>query len=620
MTRRQKKTLLRIIVSGALLVFALILSHTLELPWWAELLIFLPSYLIVGWDVLWKAARNIVHGQVFDECFLMSIATIGAFAVREFPEASAVMLFYQIGELFQSVAVGRSRRSISALMDIRPDHANVIREGEELEVSPDEVATGETILIKAGERIPLDGVIIEGSTSLDTAALTGESVPRDVSEGENVISGSVNIGGVIKVRTTGAYSESTVSRILELVESASSRKARAENFITRFARVYTPAVVISAVLLAVLPPLLFGGNWAEWIHRALIFLVVSCPCALVISVPLSFFCGMGGASKKGILIKGSTFIEALSKADTLVFDKTGTLTSGSFEVSAIHENGVSKAELLDIAALAESYSDHPVARSIVKAHGGHIDPSRIGSVQELPGRGLEAVIDGSTVWAGNARLMQEKGFSPVCIHGCGDSTSGTCVHIAGREGYLGHIMISDVVKPNSGKAISELKKAGVRTVMLTGDSAAAAAAVGEKLGLDEIHSELLPEGKVEIVERLLEEKRGTLAFAGDGINDAPVLSRADVGIAMGALGSDAAIEAADVVITDDDPAKVPLAIRTAKKTMRIARQNIVFALAVKLAVLVLGALGIANMWIAVFADVGVAVLAILNAIRAMKTE
>lgn len=618
MTHKQKKTLVRIIVSGVLFAAALIISHVVTLPWWAELLTFLPSYLIVGWDVLWKAARNIVHGQVFDECFLMSIATLGAFAVREFPEAAAVMLFYQVGELFQSVAVGRSRRSIAALMDIRPDHANVIRDGCETEVSPDEVKTGEIILVKAGERIPLDGVIIEGSTSLDTAALTGESIPRDVTVGENAISGAVNIGSVIKVRTTGVYSESTVARILELVESASSRKARAENFITRFAKYYTPAVVISAVLLAVLPPLLFNGEWAEWIHRALIFLVVSCPCALVISVPLSFFCGMGGASKKGVLIKGSTYLEALSKAETIVFDKTGTLTSGSFEVSAIHENGVSKAELLDIAALAESYSDHPVARSIVRAHGGHIDPARIGRVTELAGQGLEAEIDGRIVCAGNARLMERIGVTPVCHHGC-EHDAGTCVHIASGGKYLGHIMISDLVKPGSEKAIAELKRSGVLTVMLTGDSRTAAENVGARLRIDEVHSELLPEDKVSIVEGLLAKKRGgTLAFAGDGINDAPVLSRADVGIAMGALGSDAAIEAADVVLTDDDPAKIPLALRISKKTMRIVRQNIVFALAVKLAVLVLGALGFADMWIAVFADVGVAVLAILNAIRAMK--
>ncbi|MBR4658241.1 MAG: heavy metal translocating P-type ATPase [Clostridia bacterium] len=621
MTRRQKKTLVRIIVSSVLFAAALIISHAAELPWWAELLTFLPSYLIVGWDVLWKAARNIVHGQVFDECFLMSIATLGAFAVREFPEAAAVMLFYQVGELFQSVAVGRSRRSIAALMDIRPDHANVIRDGCETEVSPDEVKTGEIILVKAGERIPLDGVIIEGSTSLDTAALTGESIPRDVTVGENAISGAVNIGSVIKVRTTGVYSESTVARILELVESASSRKARAENFITRFAKYYTPAVVISAVLLAVLPPLLFNGEWAEWIHRALIFLVVSCPCALVISVPLSFFCGMGGASKKGVLIKGSTYLEALSKAETIVFDKTGTLTSGSFEVSAIHENGVSKAELLDIAALAESYSDHPVARSIVRAHGGHIDPARIGRVTELAGQGLEAEIDGRPVYAGSARLMEHIGVTPVCHHGCGDCVNGTCVHIASGGKYLGHIMISDLVKPGSEKAIAELKRSGVLTVMLTGDSRTAAENVGARLRIDEVHSELLPEDKVSIVEGLLAKKRGgTLAFAGDGINDAPVLSRADVGIAMGALGSDAAIEAADVVLTDDDPAKIPLALRISKKTMRIVRQNIVFALAVKLAVLVLGALGFADMWIAVFADVGVAVLAILNAVRAMRVE
>lgn len=624
MTRRQKKNLIRIIVSAALFASALALRHFWpafglgELPFWGELAMFLPAYLIAGYDVILKAVRNIAHGQVFDENFLMGLATVGAFAVGEYPEAAAVMIFYQTGELFQSVAVGRSRRSISALMDIRPERACVIREGVETEVSPEEVMVGETIVVRVGERIPLDGVITEGSTSLDVASLTGESIPRDCSAGENVVSGAVNVGGVIKVRTTGVYSESTVARILELVESASSRKAKAENFITRFAKYYTPAVVIAAVLLAVLPPLLFRGSWAEWIRRALIFLVVSCPCALVISVPLSFFCGMGGASKKGVLIKGSTFVEALSKVRTVVFDKTGTLTKGSFSVSDIHTNGDSKAELLDIAALAESYSDHPIAHSIVRAHGGHLDPERIGEVKELAGLGISAVIDGRLVLAGNERLMESAGLTPVCHEGCGEHVTGTCVHIGTEGKYLGHIMISDEVKENSAKAVMALKNAGMKTVMLTGDTEQVGQKVAGGLGIDEVHAELLPQDKVGIVEGMLEKNDGALAFVGDGINDAPVLSRADVGFAMGALGSDAAIEAADIVITDDDPEKVPLAVRIAKKTMRIVKQNIAFALAVKLIVLILGALGFANMWIAVFADVGVSVIAILNAIRAYK--
>jgi Cd2+/Zn2+-exporting ATPase len=619
MTRKQKKSLCRIVISAALLAACIAARHFLALPRWAELAMFLVPYLIVGYDVLWDAVRGIAHGQVFDESFLMSLATVGAFAVREYPEAAAVMLFYQIGELFQSVAVGRSRRSISALMDIRPDHANVIREGEELEVSPEEVAVGEEIVIRAGERIPLDGVIVSGSTSLDTAALTGESAPRDVFEGENVLSGAVNLSSVIRVRTTGVYKDSTVAKILELVERSSERKSAPENFITKFARWYTPAVVIAAVLLALVPPLFFRAPWAEWIHRALIFLVVSCPCALVISVPLTFFCGMGGASKQGILVKGSNYLESLSKLGTVVFDKTGTLTEGSFSVSGVHANGMSEAELLDIAALAESYSNHPIAESIVRAHGGHIDASRVSGVKELAGLGIEATIDGATVYAGNSRLMESIGVSPVCSHGCGDHCEGTCVHIARAGSYCGHILISDTIKANSQKAIAELKKSGVDTVMLTGDARAVGERVGALLGLDEVHSELLPEGKVNLVEKMLAEKRGgTLAFAGDGINDAPVLARADLGIAMGALGSDAAIEAADIVLTDDDPYKIPAAHRISKKTMLIVRENIAFALAVKLAVLVLGALGIADMWIAVFADVGVAVLAILNATRAMK--
>ncbi len=621
MTRKQKITLIRIIVSAALLAAAIVVRRFVSMPWWAELLMFLAPYLTVGYDVLKKAFLNVIHGQIFDENFLMCIATIGAFAIKEYPEAAFVMLFYQVGELFQSIAVGRSRKSIAGLMNIRPDHANVLRNGEELVVSPDGVEPGEEIIIRSGERVPLDGVVLEGSTSLNMAALTGESAPRDVNVGENVISGSVNLSGLIRVRTTGVYADSTVSKVLELVERSAERKSRQENFITKFAKWYTPAVVVSAVLLALIPPLLFHGSWTEWLERALIFLVVSCPCALVISVPLSFFCGMGGASKKGVLVKGSNYLDALSKVGAVVFDKTGTLTRGSFEVTAVHTRCMSRAELLDIAAMAESYSNHPIAESIVRAHGGHIDKSRIGEVKELAGLGIEAEIDGRRVLAGNRRLMHERGLTPVCRFGCGETDEGTCVHIAADGEYLGHIIISDEVKASSPRAIAKLRQAGIRTVMLTGDSEYAANEVGKQLGLDEVHSGLLPNDKVELVEKMLETKgRRTLAFVGDGINDAPVLSRADVGIAMGALGSDAAIEAADIVIADDDPEKVFTAFRTAKRTMRIVKENIVFALAVKLIVLVLGAFGIANMWIAVFADVGVAVIAVLNAIRAMKVR
>ncbi|MBO4848818.1 MAG: heavy metal translocating P-type ATPase, partial [Clostridia bacterium] len=582
---------------------------------------FLAPYLVIGHDVLWKAVRNIAHGQVFDENFLMSLATVGAFAVGEYPEAAAVMLFYQVGELFQSVAVGRSRKSIAALMDIRPDHANVIRDGAEITVSPEEVMAGEEIIVRVGERVPLDGMLIEGSTTLDTSALTGESMPRSVSAGENVVSGAVNTGSVIRLRTTGVYSTGTVAKILELVESSAERKTRYESFITRFARWYTPCVVGASLLLAFVPPLFFHADLAEWVRRALIFLVVSCPCALVISVPLSFFCGMGGASKRGILIKGSNYMEALSRMGTAVFDKTGTLTSGSFSVSAIHTNGMSEAELLDIAAMAESYSDHPIAQSIVRAHGGHIDSARIGSVTEHAGRGISAVIDGRIVHAGSEKLMADIGAEPVCHDGCSGHAAGTVVHIVSDGKYCGHIIISDAVKETSREAVSALRDRGVKTVMLTGDTAAIGSSVGEKLGLDEVHSELLPQDKVGLVEAMLDPAhRRTLAFIGDGINDAPVLSRADIGFAMGALGSDAAIEAADIVLTDDDPTKVAAAYDISRRTMRIVRENIVFALGVKLAVLVLGALGVADMWIAVFADVGVAVLAVLNAMRAMKTR
>lgn len=621
MTSKQKKTLIRIIVSAVLFAAALAVSHFIGLLWWAELLMFLPSYLLVGYDVIFKAARNIVRGQVFDECFLMLVATVGAFAVKEFPEAAAVMLFYQVGELFQSIAVGRSRKSIAALMDIRPESATVVRDGTEIEVSPDEVAVGEEIVVRVGERVPLDGVLIEGSTTLNTVALTGESMPRDVHAGENVMSGTVNTGSVMRLRATGVYAESTVARVLELVERSADRKAKSENFITKFARFYTPAVVVSAVLLAVIPPLFFHGAWAEWIHRALIFLVVSCPCALVISVPLSFFSGMGGASKKGILIKGSNYVEALSKVGTAVFDKTGTLTKGTFAVTAIHPHDLTEAELLDLAALAESYSNHPIAQSIVRAHGGHIDSSRIGGLAEEAGHGIKAEIDGKRIFVGNKKLMEEIGVTPVCDAGCHGEDHGTCVHVAVDGRYCGHIIISDELKASAERSIAELKAGGVKTVMLTGDTRSVGESVGKELGMDDIRTELLPEDKVTAVEGLLSAEKGrTLAFIGDGINDAPVLTRADIGIAMGALGSDAAIEAADVVLTDDDPQKVALGIRIARRTMRIVRENIVFALAVKAAVLVLGSLGIANMWIAVFADVGVAVIAILNAIRAMRVK
>lgn len=612
MTKKQKKSLIRILLAGALLaVAAWIPSKGL-----VRLGIFLIPYLIIGYDVLWSALRNILNGQVFDENFLMSLATIGAFCVSEYPEAAAVMLFYQVGELFQSIAVGKSRKSIAALMDIKPDHARVIRDGSELVVAPEDVLTGETVVVRPGEKIPLDGVITKGRTTVNTAALTGESLPRDYLEGDNVSSGGINVSAMIQVQVTHIYAESTVAKILDLVENSSSRKARAEAFITRFARIYTPCVVAGAVLLAVAPPLLFHGIWSDWIHRALIFLVVSCPCALVISVPLSFFGGIGGASRRGILVKGANYLEALSKVKTVAFDKTGTLTQGIFGVTAVHPIDMAPAALLDIAALAESYSNHPIAASIIRAHGGHIDQSRITAIEELPGLGMRAVIDQREVYAGNGRLMEQ---AQAAWHGC-TSKVGTEVHISIDGVYAGHIVISDQVKPQSAVAIRELRALGVqRAVMLTGDMEQVGRSIGAELGLTEVYAGLLPDQKTQVVESLLASKpdRSTLAFVGDGINDAPVLARADVGIAMGAMGSDAAIEAADVVLMDDNPAKVPEAIRIAEKTMGIVRQNIVFALAVKAAVLILGALGLANMWLAVFADVGVTILAVLNAMRAL---
>ena len=610
MSRKHKKMLARIIVSAALLIACAF--SPLKGIW--RLLSFLVPYAVIGWDVLWKAARNIAHGQVFDENFLMALATVGAFATGEYPEAVFVMLFYQVGELFQSYAVGRSRQSISQLMEIRPDYANLERDGKAEKVDPDEVNVGDVIVVKPGERVPLDGVVLEGRSTLDTAALTGESLPRDVGEGDDVISGCVNQSGLLRVRVTKAFGESTVSKILDLVENAGSKKARAENFITKFARVYTPCVVIAAVLLAVVPSLV-SGDWSQW-TRALIFLVVSCPCALVISVPLSFFGGIGGASRDGILVKGGSYLETLSQAEIVVFDKTGTLTKGVFNVTAIHPDKISEAELLELAAYAESYSDHPISRSIREAYGEEIDQSRVGAVEELAGRGVRAVIDGKTVCVGNSKLMDELGAKwHPCHH------VGTTVHVEVDGLYAGHLVISDEVKPDAAEAIRKLKELGVqKTVMLTGDAQAVGERVGAELGLDEVHAQLLPAGKVERVEALLKEKsdKGALVFVGDGINDAPVLSRADVGVAMGGMGSDAAIEAADVVFMDDKPSKLADAIRIARKTRGIVRQNVVFALAVKLLVMVLGAFGVANMWEAVFADVGVSVIAILNAMRALR--
>lgn len=614
MSKKQKKTLVRIILSAVLLVAAALIP----VGGIVKLVLFLIPYAVIGWDVLWKAIRNIAHGQVFDENFLMAIATVGAFALGEYPEGVAVMLFYQVGELFQSYAVGRSRQSIAALMDIRPDYANIEQDGKLVQVDPEDVAVGDTIVIKAGEKIPLDGVVLEGSSAVDTAALTGESLPRDVDPGDDVVSGCINQSGLLKVRVTKVFGESTVAKILDLVENSSSKKARAENFITRFARYYTPVVVIGAVLLAVLPPLLFGGDWSDWLQRALIFLVISCPCALVISVPLSFFGGIGGASKQGILVKGSNYLEALAKTETVVFDKTGTLTKGTFQVTAVHPDRISEGELLELAALAESYSEHPISRSLREAYQKPVDASRVTDVEEISGHGVRAKVDGHDVYAGNGKWMDRIGVSWRNCH-----RTGTVVHVAVDGEYAGHIVISDAVKPDAAAAIEALKREGVKkTVMLTGDVKAVGEAVAREIGIDEVHAELLPGDKVDQVERLLKNTsgKGKLAFVGDGINDAPVLSRADIGIAMGGLGSDAAIEAADIVLMDDKPSKLAVAVRISRKTLRIVRQNIVFALGIKLLFLALGAFGMANMWEAVFADVGVSVLAILNASRALRTS
>lgn len=614
MSKGQKIDLVRILLALVLWIVVWLLP----LDGYLKLIAFLVPYLVIGYDVLWSAVRNILHGQVFDENFLMAVASIGAFCVAQYPEAVAVLLFYQVGELCQGLAVGKSRKSIAALMDIRPDFARVLRDGKEETVDPQTVEVGETIIIKPGERVPLDAVVTKGETAVDTSALTGESLPCDKHVGDNVISGSINLNGLIEAKVRTAYAESTVSRVLDLVENSAAKKARAEAFITRFAKYYTPCVVIAAVLLAVLPPLILKQGFSEWITRALTFLVVSCPCALVISVPLSFFGGIGGASKLGILIKGANDLEALSKVDTVVFDKTGTLTQGRFKVTAVHAQEMSEAELLDIAALAESYSNHPIALSIIKAHGGHLDKSRVTSIEESSGYGVTAVIDGKKVSVGNDKLMHRAGVQWKDCH-----LPGTTVHIAADGVYMGHIVISDTVKPDAKEAILSLKNNGVRkTVMLTGDNKKNGEAVAAELGLDEAKTQLLPDEKVAAVEELLQQKpdKRTLAFVGDGINDAPVLARADVGIAMGALGSDAAIEAADIVLMDDRLTGLSKAMRISRKTMRIVHQNIVFSLLVKLAVLVLGALGIANMWFAVFADVGVMILAILNAMRALHIQ
>ena len=612
MSRKQKRNVFRIAFAAVLFVVV----WALPTDGVVRLLTFLVPYAIVGYDVVFEALRNIAHGQVFDENFLMSVATIGAFFVADYPEAVAVMLFYQIGELFQSIAVGKSRKSIAALMDIRPDYANVLRDGDVKTVSPEEVEIGEIIEIKPGEKIPLDAVVTKGETTVNTAALTGESVPVTCRVGDAVISGSVNQNGRIEARVTSVFGESTVSKILDLVENATSKKAKSENFITRFAKYYTPCVVFAALALALIPPLLFKQPFSVWVTRALTFLVVSCPCALVVSVPLTFFCGIGGASRLGVLIKGANYLETLSKAETVVFDKTGTLTNGTFTVVAIHPQQISERELLDLTATAESVSSHPIATSILKAYGEPIDKTRIGNIEELSGRGIHAVIDGKSVYVGNGVLMQSVG---VDFHEC--KTVGTTVHIAVDGLYAGHIVIADTVKPDAKSAVEQLKASGIRkTVMLTGDSDTVGQAVAKELGIDEAYTQLMPDDKVEKTEKLLAEKntKSTLAFVGDGINDAPVLARADVGIAMGALGSDAAIEAADVVLMDDKPAKLVTALKISRKTMRIVRQNIVFALSVKAVVLLLSAFGLASMWVAVFADVGVMILAVCNAVRAMR--
>ncbi len=625
MTKKQKKMLTRIIICAVMLVALQFLPIT-GIP---RFILYLAAYLVIGYDILKKAGKGILNGRVFDENFLMAIATVGAFALAiyeksgDYNEAIAVMLFYQIGELFQSYAVGKSRKNISALMDIRPDYANIEVDGKLEKVDPDEVAVGSVIVVQPGEKVPLDGVIINGTSTLNTSALTGESLPRDAKTGDEIISGCINMTGVLKIRTTKEFGESTVSKILELVENSSSRKSRSEDFIAKFARIYTPAVCYSALALAVLPPvvrLVMGltSEWEQWLYRALTFLVTSCPCALVVSIPLSFFAGIGGASKEGVLIKGSNYLETLSQVKTVVFDKTGTLTKGVFEVSAVHHSPMEQEKLLEYAALAECASSHPISKSLQKAYGKEIDRSRVTDIEEISGRGILAKVDGIPVAAGNHKLMEQLGIDFIDCH-----SPGTIIHMAVDGKYAGHIVISDVVKPNSKKAIEALHRAGVtKTVMLTGDAKKVADSVAKELGVDEVYSDLLPAGKVEKVEALLSQQSGKakLAFVGDGINDAPVLSRADIGIAMGAMGSDAAIEAADIVLMDDEPLQIAKAIKISRKCIGIVYQNIVFALMVKFACLALVALGAANMWAAIFADVGVMVLAVLNAIRALRVH
>ena len=619
MSKKQRKMLARIIAAVALLLVLRFIPAQGAL----RFALYMIPYAIIGWDILLKAGRGILNRQVFDENFLMAVATVGAIALGDYQEGTAVMLFYQIGELFQSYAVGRSRRSISALMDIRPDYANIEQDGTLTRVDPDEVETGSIIVVQPGEKVPIDGVVVEGTASLNTSALTGESLPREVSAGDEVISGCIDMSGVLKIRTSRAFGESTVSKILDLVENSSSKKSRSENFISRFARVYTPAVCFGALALAVLPPLVLllmgrAPMWGEWVYRALTFLVISCPCALVISIPLSFFAGIGGASSAGVLVKGSNYLEALSQTRTVVFDKTGTLTCGSFEVVGVHHNELEREKVLEYAALAESYSSHPISRSLRAAHGREIDASRVSDVCEISGGGVTATVDGVHIAVGNDKLMRELN---VAFIPC--SQPGTIVHVAIDGAYAGHILISDVVKPTSRQAVEQLRKNGVtKTVMLTGDAKSAAEHVAAQVGVDEVRAELLPGDKVAQVEALLGQKKPgeKLVFVGDGINDAPVLSRADIGVAMGALGSDAAIEAADVVLMDDDPLKLVKAIRIARKCMHIVYENIVFAIGVKLVCLLLGALGLANMWAAIFADVGVMVIAVLNAIRALMVK
>ena len=623
MTKKQKKMLVRILITAVMLIALKFIPIT-GVP---QLIAYLAAYLVIGYDILRKAGKGILNGRAFDENFLMALATLGAFFLAiwtksgDYVEGIAVMLFYQIGELFQSYAVGKSRKNISALMDIRPDYANIEADGQLKQVDPDEVTVGSIIVVQPGEKVPLDGVVVEGSASLNTSALTGESLPRDVKAGDEIISGCIDMSGVLKIRTTKAFGESTVSKILDLVENASSRKSRSEAFISRFAKIYTPAVCAAALALAVLMPLgrMAAGvdaNWTDWIYRALTFLVVSCPCALVISIPLSFFAGIGGASKEGILIKGSNYLEALSESRVVVFDKTGTLTQGVFEVTAVHHCPFDEQQLLEYAALAECASSHPISKSLQKAYGKEIDRSRVTDIEEISGHGIEAKVDGHTVAAGNGKLMEQLG---IAYHDC--HCVGTIIHMAIDGQYAGHIVISDVVKPHSKEAIAQLKKAGVqKTVMLTGDAKRVAEQVASELGVDEVHSELLPGDKVEQVEKLLaaKAKNDKLAFVGDGINDAPVLTRADIGIAMGAMGSDAAIEAADVVLMDDDPLQIAKAIKISRKCIGIVKQNIVFSLVVKFGCLALVAVGVANMWAAIFADVGVMILAVLNAIRALR--